>query len=125
MTSISPINISEVEKHVGDPKKTVYFKQTDLEKREAAQELINRRREEEVLDLVQGNHPGISLKYLSYPVLVVLLVVATVYSGLSLMPQHDIMKEPEYWWVLAPPTDRGYFLDECQQFLHYPDMVRI
>ena len=97
MTSISPINVSEVEKQVGEPKKNAYFKQTDLEKREAMQEVISKRREEEVLALVQGNHPGISLKYLSYPVLGVILVVAAVYSGLSLMPKHDIMKEPEYW----------------------------
>ena len=91
MTSISPINVSEVGKQVGDPK------QTELEKLEATQRVITKRREEEVLALVQGNHPGISLKYLSYPVLGVILVVGAVYLGLSLMPKHDIMKDPEYW----------------------------
>ena len=96
MTTISPINVPEVEKQ-GETKKGSFFKQTDLERREVAQVLITERREEETLELVQGRHATISLKYLSYPVLGIILVVAAVYSGLSLMPQHDIMQEPEYW----------------------------
>ena len=98
MTTVSPIiDVSTLEKQVEEPKKGAFFEQTDLERREAAQEVITKRRLDETLDLVHGRHPGISLKYLACHMMGVILVVAAVWSGLSLMPQHDIMKEPHFW----------------------------
>ena len=70
---------------------------SSLERKEKEQQIITRRRAEETADLVMGKHSGIPLRYLSYPVMGVIVVVAAVGSGLSMIPLHDIMKEPGYW----------------------------
>ena len=46
---------------------------------------------------VKGELPGIPVSYLTFPLLGVVVVVAAVGSGLSMMHQHDIMQEPQYW----------------------------
>ena len=64
---------------------------------EEAQELKTHGRKEETADLVQGNQIAISLRYLFIPIVLVGIVVMSVYSGFSLVPQHDVMEDPKYW----------------------------
>jgi hypothetical protein len=90
---VSPFDKDNVEKQAVGKNKS------ELETREEAQELITLRREEETMDLVMGRHAPIPLRYLFFPLMGVVLVVGAVFSGLSLMPQHDMMKEPGYWSV--------------------------
>jgi hypothetical protein len=71
---------------------------TELESKEAAQEEVTRRRAEETAELVRGEHPTIAFYYLFFPLISLLVVVAAVGSGMSLMPQHDVMVEPNFWW---------------------------
>ena len=94
---VSPFD--EVKKQAVGENKVLAFQKSELETREEAQELITLRREEETMDLVMGRNAPIPLRYLSFPLMGVVLVVGAVYSGLSLMPQHDVMKEPGYWSV--------------------------
>jgi hypothetical protein len=70
---------------------------SELEKREEAQEATTQRRAEETADLVLGQQTPISLHYLSYPVLGMAVVLFSVYSGFSMIRQHDIMEDPKYW----------------------------
>ena len=94
---VSPFD--NVEKQAVGKNKVLVFQKSELETREEAQELITLRREEETMDLVMGRHAPIPLRYLSFPLMGVVLVVGAVFSGLSLMPKHDVMKEPGYWSV--------------------------
>ena len=96
---VSPFNEDGVEKQAMGNHKLLAFQKSELETREEAQELITLRRKEETMDLVMGNHAPIPLRYLFFPLMGVVLVVGAVFSGLSLMPQHDVMKEPGYWSV--------------------------
>ena len=71
---------------------------TDLKALEDMQRKISKRRKNEIEDLVLGNHDPISLRYLTVPVFCMAAVVLAIYTGLSLMPSHDIMKDPSYWY---------------------------
>ena len=70
---------------------------TDLKALEDMQRKISKRREKEIEELVLGHHDPISLRYLAVPVFCMAAVVLAIYTGLSLMPSHDIMKDPSYW----------------------------
>ena len=96
---VSPFVEDGVEKQAMGKNKVLASKKSELETREEAQELITLRREKETMDLVMGRHAPIPLRYLSFPLMGVVLVVGAVFSGLSLMPKHDVMKEPGYWSV--------------------------
>ena len=73
---------------------------TELEKREELQAAKSEKRAEETADLVLGQQTPISYRYLSFPVLGMAVVLFSVYSGFSMIRQHDIMEDPKYWCVL-------------------------
>ena len=65
---------------------------------EEHQKLINLRRDVATESLVQNTYEKLSLKYLLRPIGGLFLGVFVVVLGLVLMPQHDVVAEPEYWW---------------------------
>ena len=93
---VSPIDTERGAKNE-ETKEGALLLPPDLKTLIDAQQEITKRRAKETEDLVHDHHEFISLKYLSLPLLGVVMVVGAVYTGLSLMPGHDVMKDTSYW----------------------------
>ena len=59
---------------------------------------VNVTRDALAIGLVENNYEKLSLKYLVKPLIGILMALLFIIGGLVLLPQHDIFKEPYYWW---------------------------
>ena len=78
--------------------KPAFLESGTFEARETKQALINARRDEACLALVESTYKAESYKYLLRPLGSALLGILVVVVGLVVWPQHDVVKYPEYWW---------------------------
>ena len=83
-----------------DDKKVTLFvsDENDFTAVEDAQRLINTGRDEMSVALVTDTFERLSYKYLLRPLGGIILALLVIVIGVVAMPQHDVIKEPEYWW---------------------------
>ena len=83
-----------------DDKKVTLFvsDENDFTAFEDAQRLINTGRDKMSVALVTDTFERLSYKYLLRPLGGIILALLVIVIGVVAMPQHDVIKEPEYWW---------------------------
>ena len=88
------VSVINVEGKVS-PQNTI---ETALAAYEEKQKAITDRREEYSIGMVTDSYERLSLTYLWRPVGGILFSLLVILAGVVVLPQHNVFKEPEYWW---------------------------
>ena len=95
----SPSKISNPAAHIGKNKVIAFPHVEDsFDTLTSKQMEINNARDSTSTGLVESNFERLSFIYLLRPLAGILLALLFIIGGLVLLPQHDIFKEPYYWW---------------------------
>ena len=95
----SPSKISNPAAHIGKNKVIAFPHVEDsFDTLTSKQMEINNARDSTSTGLVESNYEKLSFMYLLRPLAGILLALLFIIGGLVLLPQHDIFKEPYYWW---------------------------